>query len=353
MRRLLCLLLAALLCAGAPACAAEDAGDAVLTFRSFDGGGHEYTVGIDDADLLACAVTRDYGARDELEDGSPFTVICAFTGLKPGTTTVRVYGRSPVMDNDDFIYTAVVDEALRVTLTPVRAIATFFLYRSGCDTYAVTREPDGCLVSVNDGEAQAIDEASVDALARAVETYDLARWDGFGESKIGVADGESFWLEIRLTDGTHILARGQNATPPDYLAAMDALQAILESAVTGDYEKEEASDMKLTIGDAPVPVTWEDNASVAALRALLPLEIEMSMYGGFEQVGPIGQSLPRDDAQTTTAPGDIVLYAGDQIVVFYGVNAWAYTRLGHVDLSRAELERLLGGGDVKITLEAG
>ena len=82
-----------------------------------------------------------------------------------------------------------------------------------------------------------------------------------------------------------------------------------------------------------------------------PLTIQMSMYGGFEQVGSIGQSLPREDSQTTTQAGDIVLYSGNQIVVFYGSNSWAYTRLGHItDKSAADLKELLGNGDVTITL---
>jgi hypothetical protein len=75
------------------------------------------------------------------------------------------------------------------------------------------------------------------------------------------------------------------------------------------------------------------------------------MYGGFEQVGSIGTSLPRNDVQTTTEAGDIVLYSGNQIVVFYGSNSWAYTRLGKVtDKSKAEMSELLGNGDVMITV---
>ena len=99
---------------------------------------------------------------------------------------------------------------------------------------------------------------------------------------------------------------------------------------------------------------WEDNASVRALRELCresPLTISMSMYGGFEQVGSLGQSLPRNDVQTTTSAGDIVLYSGNQIVVFYGSNSWAYTRLGRVsDKTAEELTALLGNGDVTITI---
>ena len=111
--------------------------------------------------------------------------------------------------------------------------------------------------------------------------------------------------------------------------------------------------MILRIDGTEVTVTWESNESVQALHALAPLTIRMSMYGGFEQVGSIGSSLPRNDRQTTTAPGDLVLYSGNQLVVFYGTNSWAYTRLGHVDLTKAELTAMLSEHDTTITLEAG
>jgi rhodanese-related sulfurtransferase len=127
----------------------------------------------------------------------------------------------------------------------------------------------------------------------------------------------------------------------------------------GEIVTEEAAayeDMKLMIGSRSVPVTWEQNRSVDALRALVrdkALAIQMSMYGGFEQVGPIGQNLVSDDEEMTTGAGDIVLYSGDQIVLFYGSNSWSYTRLGHMDLSEQELKTLLGNGDVEIRIEVG
>lgn len=111
--------------------------------------------------------------------------------------------------------------------------------------------------------------------------------------------------------------------------------------------------MTLTIGETEVPVTWEDNPSVDALKELLPLTVQMSMYGGFEQVGFIGREIVSNDGQTKTESGDIVLYSGDQIVIFYGNNAWAYTRLGHVDLTQEEMEELLARGDVTVTISAG
>ena len=67
-------------------------------------------------------------------------------------------------------------------------------------------------------------------------------------------------------------------------------------------------------------------------------------------VGSIGTSLPRNDIQTTTEAGDIVLYSGDQIVVFYGSNSWAYTRLGRItDKNEDELAKMLGKEDVTIS----
>ena len=111
--------------------------------------------------------------------------------------------------------------------------------------------------------------------------------------------------------------------------------------------------MKMRIGDTPVEVAWESNESVDALKELAQsgLTIPMSMYGGFEQVGPIGRRLPSQDEQTNTSSGDIVLYSSSQLVVFYDSNSWAYTRLGHItDKTPEEMRALLGRGDVIITI---
>lgn len=146
--------------------------------------------------------------------------------------------------------------------------------------------------------------------------------------------------------GTKAGAPAAADTPPEVQAASEEVETVPE-------ENEEML-LQMKINDTAVAVDWEENESVQALAELCrekPLTIQMSMYGGFEQVGPIGSSLPRSDKQTTTDSGDIVLYAGNQIVVFYGSNAWAYTRLGHIaDQSRADMEALLGHGDVTVTL---
>ena len=131
---------------------------------------------------------------------------------------------------------------------------------------------------------------------------------------------------------------------------------INDSEVTQKNAKEETETMlQMKIGETLVAVEWEKNQSVQALKDLCtsaPLTIQMSMYGGFEQVGYIGSSLPRNDVQTVTKAGDIVLYSGNQIVVFYGSNSWAYTRLGHItSQDAAGLTKLLGNGDVTITID--
>ena len=125
-----------------------------------------------------------------------------------------------------------------------------------------------------------------------------------------------------------------------------------------DTSAEEVTEGELhfKIGNTEVSVDWESNNSVNALIKLVesePLVIDMSMYGGFEQVGSLGTSLPREDKQITTTAGDIVLYSGNQIVVFYGSNSWAYTRLGRItDKTASELADLLGNGNVKITISS-
>lgn len=117
---------------------------------------------------------------------------------------------------------------------------------------------------------------------------------------------------------------------------------------------EETTALQMTIGNTSVSVDWEDNESVQSLKELCrnqPLTIYMSMYSGFEQVGSIGTALPQNDMQTTTSAGDIVIYSGNQMVVFYGSNSWAYTRLGHItDKTQAELTELLSNGNVTVTL---
>ena len=136
-------------------------------------------------------------------------------------------------------------------------------------------------------------------------------------------------------------------------SAAEVSSAVAEMETTDTKTKD--MKMKLFIDDQEVSVEWENNEAVSALAGQVkaqPLTIDMAMYDDFEQVGDLGTSLPAEDVQMETKPGDIMLYAGDKIVVFYGINSWAYTRLGKIkDKTPEELAELLGQHDVTITLQ--
>lgn len=112
----------------------------------------------------------------------------------------------------------------------------------------------------------------------------------------------------------------------------------------------------VTIGEETRSVTMEDNVGTQALVAALQAEnitYEAHDYGNFEKVGALGQSFPTADHQITTSAGDIVLYNGDNICIFYGSNSWSYTRIGKFDgMSAEDVRRFVnaGGGNVMITL---
>lgn len=134
----------------------------------------------------------------------------------------------------------------------------------------------------------------------------------------------------------------------------DTSEDTLQTEKTDNEEERGATGMKLKINDEEVDVKWEDNDSVRALADLAsegPVTVDTSLYGGFEQAGSLGTDLPNDDVDTTTEPGDIVLYSGNSIVVFFGTNTWAYTRLGHIEgKSVDELRNMLGGNNAVLTI---
>lgn len=124
--------------------------------------------------------------------------------------------------------------------------------------------------------------------------------------------------------------------------------------MTAPVSGEEAETFVITVGEHRLTVDFAANSSAAALRALLeegPLTLKLADYGGFEKVGPLGVTLPRNDEPVTTEPGDVILYQGNQITIYYAENAWTFTRLGRVrEVSAEELKELLGAGDVTVTL---
>ena len=119
----------------------------------------------------------------------------------------------------------------------------------------------------------------------------------------------------------------------------------------------ENNTIKLTVeGGKSFTATLEENSSAKALKKQLAkgsITVEMNDYGDMEKVGSLGISLPRNDRQTTTGPGDIILYLGNNLVIYYDTNSWNFTRIGKVNgiSTRKEMLDLLGGtGKISITL---
>ena len=89
--------------------------------------------------------------------------------------------------------------------------------------------------------------------------------------------------------------------------------------------------MNVQIGGQIFTATLADTKAAQEFVQMLPMTITLDDYGGFEKVGSLGRSLTASNSQTTTEAGDIVLYNGSNIVMFYGSNSWSYTRLGKID----------------------
>lgn len=121
----------------------------------------------------------------------------------------------------------------------------------------------------------------------------------------------------------------------------------------GDTEHVEGDHMKITAGDTTFTATLADNSSVEALKELLaegPLTIDMRDYANMEKVGPIGTDLPRNDEQISTGAGDIILYQGNSLVIYYDTNSWNFTRIGKIEgVTGEELLNAFGEGDVTVT----
>ena len=117
------------------------------------------------------------------------------------------------------------------------------------------------------------------------------------------------------------------------------------------------STIKIEVNGTTLTATLKDNVSTRALVNLLkegPLTINMNDYAKMEKVGPIGTTLPQCDERLTTQPGDLILYLGQYFVIYYGPNTYKLTPLGKIDnTSGDELIRILGNGDVTVTISLG
>lgn len=126
-----------------------------------------------------------------------------------------------------------------------------------------------------------------------------------------------------------------------------------------DFSKQEEEEMTLenirfTIDQQTIDIDILDNVATNGLLEKLKegaIDVAMHRYGGFEQVGSLGTSLPSADVNITTGPGDVVLYSSNQIVIFFGSNTWDYTKLGHINLGQEELRALLDKENVSLKID--
>lgn len=130
---------------------------------------------------------------------------------------------------------------------------------------------------------------------------------------------------------------------------------IQPTAESTETEVQEAANMiRLIIGENTILAELADNKTAKELAQLLKngaITMSASNYGGFEKVCALGTRLTANDVQTITQAGDIMLYSGNQIVIFYGPNSWAYTRLARVvDADIPRLEEILSGSEDQVTI---
>ena len=224
-------------------------GTASVSYESFDGGGPEFSVRIDDPEIASCESRRHYRKDDhEQMTGAGYEVIITFTALKAGETTATISARSPIAENFDAIYAIQVDDAGNIALE---------------------------------------------------------------------------------------LQEEKDASGP-----VEAIQPV--------------PTLVIEINDIRFYVSPEDNSSAQALVEKLStgeMEIDMHDYGGFEKVGELPWTLPRNDVSITTKPGDILLYQGNQLTIYYDENTWSFTRLAALDsVTKEELLDVFGDGDVTVKL---
>lgn len=126
------------------------------------------------------------------------------------------------------------------------------------------------------------------------------------------------------------------------------------SEITETAETTMPQTINISVSGKTLQVKIEDNCATRALVEALregAISYEAHDYGGFEKVGALGRSLPTCDSRITTQAGDVILYSGNQIVLFYGSNSWSYTRLGRLQYeSLAELKSFLNAGSGSITV---
>lgn len=110
----------------------------------------------------------------------------------------------------------------------------------------------------------------------------------------------------------------------------------------------------ITISGATKTATMVSNSSTEALVTQLQkgdITYEAHDYGNFEKVGPLGYTFPENNTQITTEPGDLILYQGSNLCIYYDTNSWNFTRVGKLDnMTQADIKTWVNAGDSNVSV---
>ena len=119
-----------------------------------------------------------------------------------------------------------------------------------------------------------------------------------------------------------------------------------------NFNEDKEKKMKLEVNGYTFEIDLENNTSAKAFKEYVSKEkrvLSLDDYGNFEKVGDLGTTLPRNDKTLTTKEGDIILYLGNKLCLYYNQNTWDFTNLGHIK-DTTYLKEALGKGSVTVTL---
>ena len=126
-----------------------------------------------------------------------------------------------------------------------------------------------------------------------------------------------------------------------------------KSSANSSAQTEATVKLKIHVNDTAFTATFEENSSAKTFAEFLAqsdLTLDMHDYGSFEKVADLPRSFPRNDKQIDTDAGDIILYQGNSITIYYDKNSWNFTRLARIDnVNKKRLQQILGKGNVKAT----
>lgn len=249
--------------------------------------------------------------------------------------TAHILDTAPVIINDR-------------TMLPIRFIAEGFGYEVGWDGETSTVTLTGTAAEETAQSAGAGVEMAVEDNMVTVSNAPA------GSMLITAFYRDNALSDVKLYPGSGTITAdiSQGMASADvakiFLWDMETLQPLTET-----MEATMTNKIFIAVNGHTLTATLADNSSAQALVELLreaPITIEMQDYGNFEKVGGLGATLPRNDEQITTQAGDLILYQGNQITIYYDTNSWNFTRLGKIDdITQSELKEILGAESVTVT----